>query len=267
MPRPYLVPRRTSRDTRHEIRAAWSGMAEKTKPKTILLKQPAMRRVLLALLPCVAGAIYFFGWRSLLLIVLAAVVGFVVEYIFTRRRREPVSEAVFVTTTLFALAMPPTVPLHVLTIGVVFAVMFTKELFGGFGRNIFNPALAGRCFVYICFPVALTAAWAPAAGSPWGALNLWTTASSPNAVTGATPMAYLKAGKIVLSSESAATSQVPFAIDDGATVELKRSALFAALALGRISGTMGVTSALLITGRGVYIACWRRVSPSSRNRR
>ena len=228
-------------------------MAEKAKPKTILLRQPAMRRVLLALLPCVAGAIYFFGWRSLFLIVWAAVVGFVVESIFTRRRREPVSEAVFVTTTLFALVMPPTVPLHVLTIGVVFAVMFTKELFGGFGRNIFNPALAGRCFVYICFPVALTAAWAPAAGRPWGALNLWTTASSPNAVTGATPMAYLKAGKIVLSSESAATSQVPFAIDDGATVELKRSALFTALALGRISGTMGVTSTLLITIGGLYL--------------
>ncbi len=171
-------------------------MAEKAKPKTILLKQPAMRRVLLALLPCVAGGIYFFGWRSLFLIVWAAIIGFVVEHIFTRRRREPVSEAVFVTTTLFALVMPPTVPLHVLTIGVVFAVMFTKELFGGFGRNIFNPALAGRCFVYICFPVALTATWAPAAGSPWGALNLWTTASSPDAVTGATPLAHLKAGKI-----------------------------------------------------------------------
>jgi Na+-transporting NADH:ubiquinone oxidoreductase subunit B len=98
--------------------------------------------VLLALLPCVAGGIYFFGWRSLFLIVWAAAVGLVVEYIFTRRRREPVSEAVFVTTTLFALVMPPTVPLHVLTIGVVFAVMFTKEVFGGFGRNIFNPALA-----------------------------------------------------------------------------------------------------------------------------
>lgn len=228
-------------------------MAEKAKPKTILLKQPAMRRVLLALLPCVAGAIYFFGWRSLFLIVWAAVVGFVVESIFTRRRREPVSEAVFVTTTLFALVMPPTVPLHVLTIGVVFAVMFTKELFGGFGRNIFNPALAGRCFVYICFPVALTAAWAPAAGSPWGALNLWTTASSPDAITGATPMAYLKAGKIVLGMDKAASFDIPFEIEEGQTSRVHKKALLRGLLFGRISGTMGVTSALLISIGGLYL--------------
>ena len=228
-------------------------MAEKAKPKRILLKQPAIRRVLLALLPCVAGAIYFFGWRSLFLIVWAGVVGFVVEWIFARRRKEPVTEAVFVTTTLLALVMPPTVPWHVLTIGVVFAVMFAKEIFGGFGRNIFNPALAGRCFVYICFPVALTAVWAPAADGLTGALNLWTTASGPDAITGATPLADLKAGKIVLSSDSSATSEIPFDVAEGTTVELRRSALFKALALGRISGTMGVTSALLITIGGLYL--------------
>ncbi len=228
-------------------------MTEKTKPKTILLKQRAIRRVLLALLPCVAGAVYFFGWRSLFLIVWAGVVGFVVEWIFARRRKEPVTEAVFVTTTLFALVMPPTVSWHVLTIGVVFAVMFAKEIFGGFGRNIFNPALAGRCFVYICFPVALTATWAPAADGLTGALNAWTTASGPDAITGASPLANLKAGKIVLSSDSSATSEIPFDIDEGTTVELRRSALFRALALGRISGTMGVTSALLITIGGLYL--------------
>jgi len=228
-------------------------MAEKAKPKTILLKQPAMRRVLLALLPCVAGGIYFFGWRSLFLIVWAAAIGLVVEYIFTRRRREPVSAAVFVTTTLFALVMPPTVPLHVLTIGVVFAVMFTKEIFGGFGRNIFNPALAGRCFVYICFPVALTATWAPAAASPWGALNLWTTASSPNAVTGATPLANLKAGKIVLGMDKAARFDIPFEIEEGQTARVHKKALLRALLFGRISGTMGVTSALLISIGGLYL--------------
>ncbi len=228
-------------------------MAEKAKPKTILLKQPVMRRVLLALLPCAAGAVYFFGWRSLFLIVWAAVVGFVVELIFTRRRKEPVSEAVFVTTTLLALVMPPTVRLHVLTIGVVFAVMFTKEVFGGFGRNIFNPALAGRCFVYICFPVALTATWAPAADGPWGALNLWTTASSPDAVTGATPLANLKAGKIVLGMDKAASFDIPFEIEEGQTARVHKKALLRGLLFGRISGTMGVTSALLITIGGLYL--------------
>lgn len=228
-------------------------MAQREKPKTILKKQQAMRRVLLALLPCVAGAVYFFGWRSLALVLWAGAVGFIVEYIFTRLRGEPVTQAVFVTTTLLALVMPPTVPWHVLTIGAVFAVMFTKEIFGGFGRNIFNPALAGRCFVYICFPVALTATWAPAADGLAGALGRWTTAPTSDATTGATPMAMLKAGKIVLDSSDTATSDLPFDIEEGSVVHLKKGALFKALLLGRLSGTAGVTSALLILIGGIYL--------------
>jgi Na+-transporting NADH:ubiquinone oxidoreductase subunit B len=212
-----------------------------------------MRRVLVALVPCVAGAVYFFGWRTLFIVAWAAVVGFMVELIFTRKRRESVSEAVFVTTTLFALVMPSTVPWHVLTIGVVFAVMFAKEVFGGFGRNIFNPALAGRCFVYVCFPVALTATWAPVAQHPWGALNRWTTVTDQDAVTGATPMAHLKAGKIILDGKKNASERIPHAIDEGQTVSIRKWALFKGLLFGRISGTMGVTSALLILIGGMYL--------------
>jgi RnfABCDGE-type electron transport complex D subunit len=228
-------------------------MAEKKKPRKLLQKQVAMRRVMLALLPCIAGAVYFFGWRSLAVVAWAGVVGFVTEYIFTRQRGAPVTEAVFVTTTLLALVMPPTVPWHVLTVGTVFAVMFAKEIFGGFGRNIFNPALAGRCFVYVCFPVALTGTWAPVADGPLGALNQWSTAATPDATTGATPMAYLKAGKLVLASDKAATFEIPFEISEADTVRLKPSALLKGLVLGRMSGTMGVTSALLICIGGIYL--------------
>ena len=235
-------------------------MAEGKKPKRILLRQLLMRRVLLALLPPLAGAIYFFGWRSLALAVWAGVVGFAVEYIFTRLRGEPVSEAVFVTTTIFALIMPPTVPWHVLTIGVVFAVAFTKEIFGGFGRNFFNPAMAGRCFVYVCFPVAMTAVWAPAARGLWGALDRWTTAPTVEATTGATPMAYLKMGKIKLVSGEGAASAVPFDIPEDKTVAVERSAFWRLQLFGRISGTMGVTSALLILLGGAYLFYTRTAS-------
>jgi Na+-transporting NADH:ubiquinone oxidoreductase subunit B len=219
----------------------------------ILLKQAIMRRVLLALLPCIVGSIYFFGWRSLVMIIWAGLAGFITELIFTRLRKEPVSEAVFVTTTLFVLVMPPTVPFGVLTIGVIFAVMFVKEIFGGFGRNIFNPALAGRCFVYICFPVALTASWAQPADGLWGALDKWTTVIYADAVTSATPMANLKAGKIVLNDDRNAAEAVPFDITEGSTVQLKRAALLKGLLFGRISGTMGVTSAVLILIGGIYL--------------
>jgi Na+-transporting NADH:ubiquinone oxidoreductase subunit B len=207
---------------------------------------------MLALLPCVAASIYYFGWRSLVMVVWAAAVGFVTEYIFTHRRREPVSEAVFVTTTIVALIMPPTIGWHILTIAVVFAIAFTKEIFGGYRYNIFNPAMAGRCFVYVCFPVAMTAVWAPVAKGPPGALDRWTTVSAENATTGATPMAHLKAGRIVLSGKNA-VSKVPDDIAEDAVVRIKPGALYRALVLGGISGTVGVTSVIAILLGGIYL--------------
>lgn len=228
-------------------------MAQVKKPKKILRKQPINRRVIMALLPCIAGSIYFFGWRCLFIIAWAVVVGFITELIFTRLRNEPVSEAVFVTTTIFALIMPPTVPWHVLTIGVVFAVMFAKEVFGGFGRNIFNPAMAGRCFVYICFPVAMTATWAPVSKQSLGALNRWTTVSEQDAITGATPMAYLKTGKLILDGQTDTVEQIPRDIEEGQIVSVGKWVLLKGLFFGRISGTMGVTSVLLILIGGIYL--------------
>jgi Na+-transporting NADH:ubiquinone oxidoreductase subunit B len=186
------------------------------------------------------------------MVLVAALTGFVVEFLFTHKRNEPVTEAVFVTSTIFALIMPPTVPWHVLIIGVIFAVMFTKEIFGGFGRNFFNPAMAGRCFVYICFPVALTATWAPAAKDRWGALNKWTTGSNVNAITSATPMTDIKAGKLIVGTQGA--------YSENAKKVIERKTFYKTLLLGRISGTMGVTSALLILIGGVYLFATKTAS-------
>jgi len=196
------------------------------KTVRLLRKQTIMRRVILATLPCIIGSVYYFGWRSLAMIVVSCIVAFLAELIFCRRLNEPVSEAVFVTAVLYALIMPPSVPWHVLILGILFAVVFGKMVFGGFGRNVFNPAMTGRCFVYICFPVALTAQWLPPAKAPLGALMKWTSAA-PDAITAATPMAVMKAA-----------GPVPELMD---------------LFLGRISGTMGVTSALLILVGGIYL--------------
>jgi len=203
-------------------------MTMDTKKPRILMKQPLMRRMIFALMPCTLAAIYFFGWRSLLVVLVSCAVGFSTEYLFTHRRGEPVTEAVFVSSIIYALILPPTVPWHVLVIGMVFAIMFGKMVFGGFGYNIFNPAMAGRAFVYICFPVALTATWAPAAQGPWGALGMWSTALMPDVITAATPMALVKAGQLA-------------------------PPLLVEMFIGRISGTMGVTSVLAILLGGVYV--------------
>jgi Na+-transporting NADH:ubiquinone oxidoreductase subunit B len=196
--------------------------------KPILRKQAIMRRVVIASVPCMAGSVYFFGWRSLAVVAVSCLFGFLTEYLFCRSRGEPVSEAVFVSAVIFALVVPPNVPWHVLIFGIVFAIAFGKEVFGGFGRNVFNPAMTGRCFVYVCFPVSLTSRWALPAQGPWGALKQWTTAATPDAITAATPMTLAKFGE----------APPPELVD---------------LLIGRMSGSMGVTSALLILVGGLYI--------------
>lgn len=232
--------------------------------KGLTRKQPPNRRVIVATLPCVAGGIYFFGWRSLAVVLTTCAIGFGAEWLFCRRRKEPVSEAVFVTAILLALILPPTVPWHVVGVGMVVAIVFAKEVFGGFGRNVFNPAMVGRCFVYVCFPVAMTATWAPnafdLADTGWyGALDRWTTqhptakpGQHANAYTGATPLAVLKERQLsVTRLENSGASDAEVRREE-ALVENSRPGS-ARLFLGNIRGTMGVTSALLILIGGLYL--------------
>lgn len=122
-------------------------------------KQDVMRRVLIALSPIFIFAILMYGWRVLAIAVVVFVFGILSEYIMERGRKKKVSEAVLVTCALFTLALPPFVPLWIAAVGIVFAVVIGKEIFGGFGRNIFNPAISGRLFIYISFPVALQQTW------------------------------------------------------------------------------------------------------------
>ena len=239
-------------------------MAQPKGKQTRLRKQPAMRKVLLAALPCAIGSIYYFGWRSLAMILFCCAAGYFFEWLFCRHRKEPVTEAVFVTAVLFALVMPPSAGWHVLTVGMAVAVIFSKEVFGGFGRNIFNPALAGRCFVYVCFPIAMTGMWYPAAEGPIGALTQWTSATQADgtiATTSASPMANLKAGQLktqkikwdVLYDLSNVGWDIPFQISEDETLTIHKETLFKKLLFGRISGSMGVTSALLILIGGMYL--------------
>jgi Na+-transporting NADH:ubiquinone oxidoreductase subunit B len=191
--------------------------------------QKPMLRVVLATVPAIGASVYFFGWRALAVVLFSVVVGTVCEWLFCRTRGEKVTSAVLVTAVLFALTMPPRVPYFVVAVGVAVGVIFGKEVFGGFARNVFNPALVGRCFVYVCFPVALTAEWLAPYGGPAGGLVHW--AGSPDAFTRATPLLNYKTG------ESAAS------LTD--------------LLLGNVGGSLGATSALLILIGGVYLVATR----------
>jgi Na+-transporting NADH:ubiquinone oxidoreductase subunit B len=163
-------------------------MAENAKSKTqgkstkrkkpLFLKQPQMRRVVYALVPILFSAIYFFGWRSLSVVAVVFAAGLATEFITSRSQGRPISQACFVTCMLFGLSLPPTVPYYVAVVGVVVAILFGKEVFGGFGRNFANPAIVGRAFVYVCFPTQLTGQFVPAFRGLPGGFGHWSFLSA-----------------------------------------------------------------------------------------
>jgi Na+-transporting NADH:ubiquinone oxidoreductase subunit B len=125
----------------------------------LIQKQPMMRRVLLSLLPIYAFALYLYGLHLVFLTLVVFPLGLGMELLFERRNKKKATEAVFVTCMLYLLSLPPLVPLWIAGVGILFAVFIAKEIFGGFGRNVFNPAIAGRLFVYITFSPHMTTGW------------------------------------------------------------------------------------------------------------
>ncbi|HKL22552.1 MAG TPA: RnfABCDGE type electron transport complex subunit D [Tichowtungia sp.] len=167
-------------------------MTKGSKSKSSWLKkQPMMRKVEYALMPALLGAIYFFGWRTLAVVLVVAAVCYATEFVMAGKRNDTVTEAVFVTSLLLGLSLPPTVPYWQAGVGAVVAILFGKEVFGGFPRNMFNPAIVGRGFLYVCFPVDMTSRFTPVwDGFPggfahWGARKML---DGIDAVSAATPM-------------------------------------------------------------------------------
>jgi Na+-transporting NADH:ubiquinone oxidoreductase subunit B len=156
------------------------------------------------------------------------IVGSIWEGLFNMIRGHEFSEAFLVTGLLFALTLPPTIPLWQVAIGISFGLVFAKEVFGGVGRNFMNPALASRAFIYFAYPAQMTG------DAVWTAVD---------GVTGATPLGQFAAAQ-------------PGHTLDGLNITWLQSFL------GTIPGSMGETSTLaclvgalilLITG----IAPWR----------
>ncbi|MCC2617900.1 NADH:ubiquinone reductase (Na(+)-transporting) subunit B [Aestuariibacter halophilus] len=94
------------------------------------------------------------------------VVGGFWEVLFASVRKHEVNEGFFVTSVLFALTLPATIPLWQVALGITFGVVIAKEVFGGTGRNFLNPALSGRAFLYFAYPAQISgdAIWTAADG-------------------------------------------------------------------------------------------------------
>lgn len=181
-------------------RFALAGAPHLPPPATV---SQLMRRVLYALLPGTAAMVVLFGYGVLLNLLLAGLFALLAEAAMLALRRRPLGRflsdgSALLTAALFALALPPLSPWWVIAIGVGFAIVLGKHVYGGLGHNPFNPAMVGYVVVLISFPRELTAWPAPLAG-----LGLLETLSAMfgadppagwDALSQATPLDELKTG-------------------------------------------------------------------------
>lgn len=143
-----------------------------------------MHTVVLALVPAMAASVYFFGLRALLLYVICIGACLITEYAFQKYMKRPVKiydGSAIITGILLAMTLPPGFPVFGAILGSVFAIGVGKQLFGGLGFNIFNPALLGRAFLMATYPV-LTTTW----------VEPRTVQKAVDAVSAATPLALMK---------------------------------------------------------------------------
>lgn len=166
-----------------------------------------MYQVLIAMVPGTLAAIYFFGWGVLINLVIAVSVCLLSEAWVLKLRARPVEVSLkdgsaLITACLLALALPPLVPWWLTVIASIFAIVIAKQLYGGLGFNVFNPAMVGYVVVMISFPREMTY-WS----APLGAADQWLSFSdtfnaifssslvdknSIDSITMATPMDTLK---------------------------------------------------------------------------
>jgi len=156
------------------------------------------------------------------IVIVTYAVGFFWELLFAIVKKHPISEGLLITGLLFPLTLPPTIPLWQVAVGITFGVVIGKEIFGGTGRNIFNPALTARAFLFFAYPAQMSgdAIWVAVKGTAAGAVD---------AVTAATPLA--------CTTLTAATEKIEATLGHSGYTFLK---LFS----GMYPGSIGATSTL-----------------------
>jgi electron transport complex protein RnfD len=182
-----------------------------------------MYAVIVSLVPAVAASIYFFRFKALALLLSCVAACLATEALFLLLRKKPLHSlrdgSAVITGMLLAMTLPPSLSLDLAIIGAVVAVAIGKQVFGGLGYNIFNPALVGRAFLQTAFPVAMTT-WIPP------------VASKIQTATFATPLGNLR---------------FQDAVAQGTLTPLKD------LFLGNVGGCLGETSALALILGGLYL--------------
>ena len=194
--------------------------------------QTIMRDVLIALAPALAGSIVFFGLRALVVTMVSVASCLFFEWAWCKLMKQhdkTYDLSACVTGVLLAFVCPPTIEYWMIVLGAAFAIILVKMLFGGIGKNVVNPALAGRAFMF-SWPVAM---------STWVKVGFGNAApiigSTADAVTAATPLAAVHQG------------------------QLPADTLLDCF-LGNIGGCIGETSVILLVIGGIYLVVRKVIS-------
>ena len=121
-----------------------------------------MRLVIIALLPITVYGVILFGISALIQILVSVIcaVGFEALFQILTKQKVSISDcSAVVTGLMFALTLPPTCPIWQTILGILFAIVVAKGFFGGLGSNVYNPALAGRAFLFVSFPSSMGSSW------------------------------------------------------------------------------------------------------------
>jgi Na+-translocating ferredoxin:NAD+ oxidoreductase subunit D len=191
-----------------------------------------MLGVILALTPALVTSVFYFGTGAIIVTAVSVLSCLLFEFLIQKYiLKKPLSitdGSAIVTGLLLAFNLPSNIPVFIIIIGSLVAIGIAKMTFGGLGNNPFNPALVGRVFLLISFPVQMTS---------WPVPNGFHTGYA-DAVTGATPLAIIKEGIKNGESLSALMEKVPTMLN---------------MFLGKMGGSMGEVAALALLLGLVYM--------------
>ncbi len=202
-----------------------------------------MADVIIALLFPLIMAVYFFGWRALVLTLVSVASCIAFEWLYRYFAKKPSTIgdlSAVVTGMLLAFCLPVSTPLWIPVVGAAFAIVIVKQLYGGLGKNFMNPALAARAFLF-SWPAMISLWTKPNVGgsalSAFG--NITRETLTPDVIASVTPLGKMKYGVLPSVATGAAETDVISTLRDAA--------------IGNVAGCIGEVSAIVLLAAAIYL--------------